>query len=205
MGRRMEKSYKVGNTGSELFREFGGMGGFNVREARKISRVEGENALYAVDVHGGGDAGIVDLDPGDGVSNEEPAPDLMHGGIVGEHWDLVFDHSRSPVGFRGRQAEAVAIQRPCQNVPELAQVLRCVTGKCARPNKRIDSAINQWLQGVIGLEPTYKNVAVEQYSHSRPMGDRRICLPELVRSLGDAAGVPILIVARRASYGILRP
>jgi hypothetical protein len=75
---------------------------FNVCEALEVSRVEGEDVLH-----------VIHLGSGDGMSNEEPAPDEMHSGIVGEHWDLVFDHPRSPISFQRRQAEAVAIQRPC--------------------------------------------------------------------------------------------
>ena len=61
------------------------MNGFNFSEAREVACVEGKDAFDAVDLHSGGDAGVVDLDAGDGVSNEEPAPDEMHLWIVGQH------------------------------------------------------------------------------------------------------------------------
>jgi hypothetical protein len=48
----------------------GGMDGFDVGEARKVPRVEGENELDAVDVHGCDQAGVVNLDAGDAVINE---------------------------------------------------------------------------------------------------------------------------------------
>ena len=83
------------------------------REAREVAGIQGKDAFDAVDVHGGGDSGIVDLDAGDGVSNEEPAPDGVRCGIVGEDWDFVFYHPRPPISLLRRQAEAVAIQRPC--------------------------------------------------------------------------------------------
>ena len=119
--------------------------------------------------------------------------------------EMVFDDPRSPVGIRGRQAKAVAIQRPCQNVPEFAHVLRGAAGKGARTNKRIDGTIHEWLQGVAGLEPADKNVAVEQYAHGRPMGGRRRCLRGLGRSPEGAAGALIRPGDRQASYGNLRP
>jgi len=147
-------------------------------EACEVAGIQGKDAFDAVDAHGGCDAGIVDLGAGYGVSNEEPAPDERHCGIVGEHWDLAFDHPRSPISFRRRQAESVAIQWPSEHIPKLAEILRGVAENSTRPNKRIDSPINQRLQGISELKPTYKDVAVEQYAHGRLMGDRRRCLPE---------------------------
>ncbi len=71
----------------------------------------------------------------------------MHGGIVGEHRDLVFDDPRPPVSLSGRQAEAVPMQRPCQNVPKLAEILRGVAGKGARTNKRITARSTSGCKG----------------------------------------------------------
>jgi hypothetical protein len=131
------------NGSLELF----GTNGFEEGEAGEVASIQGKDAFDAVDVHGGGDAGVVDLDAGYALIYQETTPDRMYCGVVGEHWDLIFDHPRPPVGLLWGQAEAVAIQRPCQNVPALAQVLRGVAGKVARPNKKIDSSINRRLQG----------------------------------------------------------
>lgn len=120
---------------------------FYVFEASEVLCVEGQDAFHAVDMHGGGDSGIVDLDSGDGVSNEELAPYEMHSGVVGEHRDLVFNDPRPPISLRGRQAEAVTIQRPCQNVPKLAEILRGVAGKGARTNKRITARSTSGCKG----------------------------------------------------------
>jgi hypothetical protein len=47
---------------------------FNVYEPREVSRVEGQDALHAVDMHRSGEAGVVYLDTGDAMGNEESSP-----------------------------------------------------------------------------------------------------------------------------------
>ena len=131
-------------------------------EAREVAGVERKDALDTVDKHRCGDAGIVDLDAGDGVGNEEPAPDDVNFRCVGEHRDLVFDHARPPIRLRGRQAEAVAIKRPRQNVPELAEILLGVAGKIARVEQKINSTNDKLRLRRRPDIPAKKHIAVEQ-------------------------------------------
>jgi hypothetical protein len=43
-------------------------------EAREIPCIESQDALYAVDMHGGNETGIVDMGAGDTVVNDQLAP-----------------------------------------------------------------------------------------------------------------------------------
>ena len=74
----------------------------NTGEAREVEGIEGKDAVYAVNEHGGGETGVVDLDAGDGVGDEESAPQDVNFGCVGEHWNLAFDNLRSTIRFPWR-------------------------------------------------------------------------------------------------------
>jgi len=99
------------------------MNRFDVREAGEVAGVEGEDAFDAVDVPDGGDAGIVDLDAGDGVINEESAPLEVNIGGVWEQGDSRFDRASAPIGLGWSQAISVAIGGPRQSIPEFPKVL----------------------------------------------------------------------------------
>ena len=131
-------------------------------KARKVASIQGKDAFDAVDVHGGNEPCVMHLNAGDGVSNEELAPDEMHCGIVGKHWDLAFDHSRPSISLMGSQAKAVAIQRPRQNVPELSEILRGVAGEIARCKQKIDGTNDKLRLRCCSDIPAKKHIAVEQ-------------------------------------------
>jgi hypothetical protein len=52
--------------------------GVNAGEACEVPCIEGENAFYAVDVHGGSEPGIMNLRAGDAVINEQPTPFVVN-------------------------------------------------------------------------------------------------------------------------------
>jgi hypothetical protein len=57
--------------------------GFDVREAREVFCVKGQYPRYSVNEHGGDEAGVVDLDAGDGVGDQETSPMFVDGGKIG--------------------------------------------------------------------------------------------------------------------------
>lgn len=54
--------------------EIGGMDGVDVCVALEVTGVEGENVLDAVDMHGGDQTGVMDLDATDAVGDQEASP-----------------------------------------------------------------------------------------------------------------------------------
>ena len=68
-----------------------------VIEAGEIPWIEGEDALYAVEMHGGNQPCIVDLDSGDAVVHQQPSPFVMDRKAVGEQIKQGFNLSCSNI------------------------------------------------------------------------------------------------------------
>ena len=75
------------------------MNGFHEWKAHEVARIQGEDAGDAVDAHGGGNAGVMDLDAGNVVSHQKPAPLGVNGGDAREQRNLVFNHACPPISF----------------------------------------------------------------------------------------------------------
>ena len=54
------------------------MDGFYLMEAREVSCVKGQDALHAMDVHGSDEPRVMNLDSGDSVVYEQPAPFIVN-------------------------------------------------------------------------------------------------------------------------------
>ena len=57
---------------------------FNIREACEVFRVEGEDAVDVMDMHGSHQPSVMHLDSRDAIEHKEPAPFLVDRGAVGE-------------------------------------------------------------------------------------------------------------------------
>jgi hypothetical protein len=68
------------------------MDGFDIREAREVSCVEGEDALDAVYMHGCNQAGVVDLNAGDAMGHKQLAPVLMDLDSVWQETEFRFQY-----------------------------------------------------------------------------------------------------------------
>lgn len=142
---------------------------FDIREAGEVSRVEGEDALDAVDMHGGDQAGVMDLDAGDAMRHKQLAPFLMYIETIGKQSDSGFDGACPAVGLCRRQAKSIAINRAGEDVPEFAEILRSVTRIGLANQKAIHCCSHVNLIRVVWLLPAKQNVAVEQYQHQRAL------------------------------------
>ena len=58
------------------------MNDFYICEAREVPSVEGEDALDAVDMHGCDQAGVMHLDAGNFIFDQEGPPLFMYGQII---------------------------------------------------------------------------------------------------------------------------
>ena len=121
------------------------MHGRNIRIAGKVLLIEREQVGDAVDVHGGDQPGIVDLDSQYAISYHQATPFAMHLLVVRQEDQFSFDQLCFAIGLSNRQAETVAVLRPSCHVPEFHQVLRRVAERGAAPPQplegRTDNAV----------------------------------------------------------------
>ena len=64
-------------------------------EASEVLFIEGQNALDAMDAHGGNEPCVVYLDSRDAIVNQQPSPFLVYRGAVGEQPKPGFNFSCS--------------------------------------------------------------------------------------------------------------
>ena len=102
------------------------MNDFYICEAREVPSVEGEDALDAVDMHGCDQAGVMHLDAGDVVGDEELAPFLVNCDAVRQQLETRFDRDGAAICFLRGKPVAISIGGARQRVPKLAKVLRGV-------------------------------------------------------------------------------
>src|ERR1035437_919879 len=103
------------------------MDGLNIVEKCEVLSVERQDALYTVDMHRGNKAGIMNLNSRDPIIDQEASPFLVACKTIGKQSEAGFDGDGKTIRFCWRQPISVPIDWPGQRIPELAQVLRCVT------------------------------------------------------------------------------
>ncbi len=99
------------------------MGGIDWRyrwQAMKIFHVECEEMRDTVNLQHRGEVGIVDLNAADSIGLQEVFPSRIDTLIFRQQRESSFKN----LDLFGQQTEAVAIRRPCADVPELADILR---------------------------------------------------------------------------------
>jgi len=137
------------------------MNRFDIGESGEVPRVESEDALYPVHMHGGYQPCVMHLDAGDVVSNEKATPFQVNQKAVGKNFNAGFYCLCAAISLRGSQAKSVAVNGPRENVPNFAQVLRGIAGSDVRLNEPLCIRCNQDLIGVVWLLPSKQDIGVE--------------------------------------------
>jgi len=99
------------------------MNGRDLPVAKEVRSIQGQQVSEAMGVHGGDKTGVVNLPPTHTIIVDQATPYGMNLFVVGQKREVVLDEPDFLLCFAVRQAEAVSIQWPRQNVPQLHDVL----------------------------------------------------------------------------------
>src|SRR5580658_9253074 len=94
------------------------------REPSKVPHIDCQQLPDAVNVHAGGQAGVVDLHAFDLMCDDKLPPAVMDIAAVRQKFEVPFDYPGDTIRLGDGQSEPVSIKRPGRSVPELGQVLR---------------------------------------------------------------------------------
>ena len=185
------------------------MNRLNLRKARKIARIESEDPLNPMHTHRRHQPRIMHLNSANPVVNEYLPPLFVYGGAVGKKPERNFKFCRAFIRFLWRQPVSVAIDRPRHRIPELTQILRCITEVCVRLQEMVESRLHNQGIGVLVLNPTDQNIAIQQIpfsGHLPPVlieagaiGSFRWQDRQLFRSLLEPLRQSVQLLAREAS------
>jgi hypothetical protein len=80
-------------------------------KAPEIAYVDCQNLAYAMDVHAGGQPGIVDLHTLDIMRDQQCAPAVVRLAAVGQKLEISLDHPCKTVGLSNGEAKSVFVPR----------------------------------------------------------------------------------------------
>jgi glyoxylate carboligase len=92
-------------------------------EPLKVPNIEGRQLRDAVNIHAGGQAGVMHLHALDVMRYEKPPPTVMDIPAVRQKLEISFDHTCDAIRFGGAQPKPVSIERAGRCIPELAEGL----------------------------------------------------------------------------------
>ncbi|MFZ1085563.1 MAG: hypothetical protein WAN35_11400 [Terracidiphilus sp.] len=99
------------------------MDGFDLVEARKVFCIEGQDALYVMDVHGGNESHIMHLNAADAIIHQQAASYVMNRLTIRKKPKRGFNVSGSNLGDRRSVPVSVSVCWTGHYIPEFTKIL----------------------------------------------------------------------------------
>ena len=139
----------------------------DVRVPLEVGGVEREQVSHAVNLHGSGQPGVMNLNAQDGMGDHETTPFVVDRLANPQEHHSLFDRADFAVRVPRRQSEAVPVRGPRCHVPKLGNVLMCVVQNGARFGQPCKSGIHDGMVRVIAPRDSEQDIGIDPMRRGR--------------------------------------